>query len=143
MKYSVLFVCVHNSARSQMAEELLRLYGGDSYHTESAGYEPAEKVNPLVIEVMKELDVDLEEKTTQNVYKIFENGREFDYVITVCKECLEQGCPFFPYKKEFLKWGFDDPAGLNGTHKEKIDRTREIREEIKAKILEFIEKIKT
>ncbi|MBN1786610.1 MAG: arsenate reductase ArsC [Candidatus Methanofastidiosa archaeon] len=138
MKVKVLFVCVHNSARSQMAEELLRLHGGDRFSVESAGYEPVEKVHPLVVEAMREKGVDLENKGTQSVFDAFKDGKAYDYVVTVCEECLQQGCPFFPYEKEFLRWSFIDPTKLEGSHEERLEGTRKVRDLIDEKILEFI-----
>ncbi|HOP09264.1 MAG TPA: arsenate reductase ArsC [Candidatus Methanofastidiosa archaeon] len=138
MKVSVLFVCTHNSARSQMAEELLRIHGGDRFDPESAGYEPGDSVSPLVVEVMGEMGVDIGKKRPRDVFKIFEDGAKYDYVITVCKECLENGCPILPSEKEFLRWGFDDPEALEGTYEEKIEGTRKIKKDIEKRVLEFI-----
>jgi len=139
MKISVLFVCTHNSARSQMAEELLRLHAPERFEVESAGYEPADKVLPVVAEVMKERGVDLSHKVPRNVYKVFEEGGKYDYVITVCKECADRGCPFFPYEKEFLKWSFKDPESLRGTQGDMIKGTKDIMAQIEEKVLEFID----
>jgi len=91
----VLFICVHNSARSQMAEAYLRKYGGKRFVAESAGLEPG-VINPLVVEVMKEEGIDLSDKGTNSVYDYYREGRGYDYVITVCSKVAAERCPIFP-----------------------------------------------
>ena len=91
----VLFICVHNSARSQMAEAFLRRMAGDGVTVESAGLDPT-VVNPLVVAVMAEEDIDLSAKKTQKVFDLFRDGRLFDAVVTVCEESIEGQCPVFP-----------------------------------------------
>ena len=134
----VLFVCIHNSARSQMAEELLRKYGGDDFIAQSAGLEPRE-LNPLAIEVLKEEGIDISGKKTQSVFELFKTGHLYRYVITVCDESKAQNCPIFPGQTSRIHWSFEDPSGFEGTWEEKLERTRAIKEQIKEKILEFIE----
>ncbi|MBF0122499.1 MAG: arsenate reductase ArsC [Candidatus Omnitrophica bacterium] len=132
-KDKVLFVCIHNSARSQMAEELLRKLGGDRFEVESAGIEPG-KLNPVVIEVLKEIGIDISGKKTQAVFDLFKQGRLYSYVITVCDEVSAERCPIFPGIAKRLHWGFTDPSKFEGTLEEKIAKTRVVREEIRQKI---------
>ncbi len=132
----VLFICTHNSARSQMAEEYLNRMAGDRFQVSSAGLEPT-TVNPLVIAVMAEEGVDLSGKQTRSVFEIYRNGELFDYVVTVCDEAGEVGCPVFPGVTHRLRLPFPDPAEVQGTDKEKLDQVREIRDAIKAKVAEF------
>jgi len=132
-KEKVLFVCIHNSARSQMAEELLRKLGGDLFDVESAGIEPG-KLNPVVIEVLKEIGIDISEKKTHAVFDLFKQGRFYSYVITVCDEASAERCPIFPSLAEKLHWSFADPSKFEGTREEKIIKTRAVREEIRQKI---------
>ena len=95
MKHRVLFVCIHNSARSQMAEELLRKLSGDRFEAESAGLEPGQ-INPLVAEVMLEANIDLAGKRTQSVFALRQAGKCYDTVVTVCGPEAEDRCPVFP-----------------------------------------------
>jgi arsenate reductase len=91
MKKRVLFVCIHNSARSQMAEEYLKRTAGDRYEVESAGLEPTE-IHPLTIEVMKEEGIDLTGKKTNNAFEYYRTGRKYDFVIVVCNRETEKRC---------------------------------------------------
>jgi arsenate reductase len=129
----VLFVCIHNSARSQMAEELLRKLAGDKYEVESAGIEPG-KLNPVVIEVLKEIRIDITAKKTRAVLDCVTSGKRYDFVITVCDETSAERCPVFPGNAKRLHWGFTDPSKFEGTWEEKIVKTRTVREEIRQKI---------
>jgi len=132
-KTQILFVCIHNSARSQMAEELLRKLAGDTYEVESAGIEPG-KLNPVVIEVLKELGIDISGKKTQAALECVKSGKKYDYVITVCDETSAERCPVFPGSAQRLHWGFTDPSKFEGTWEDKIIKTRGVREEIRRKI---------
>jgi arsenate reductase len=134
----VLFICVHNSARSQMAEAYLRMFGQDDFEAESAGFEPT-TVNPLVVEVMKEEGVDLSGKGTQSAFDLFRQGRVFSYVITVCSDGDEAQCPVYPGVVTRIHIPFADPAKVQGTHDEKLAQVREIRDEIKAAVKAFVE----
>lgn len=136
MKHRVLFVCIHNSARSQMAEALLRKLAGDRFQVESAGLEPGQ-INPLVVEVMLEEGIDLSGKKTQSVFALKKAGRRFETVITVCGGEAEERCPLFPGVGETLRWQFPDPSLFTGTHEEKLARVREIRDRIRIKIEEL------
>ena len=135
-KKKVLFVCVHNSARSQMAEAFLKQMAGDRFEVESAGLEPG-KLNPVVIEVMKEVGIDISQNKTKSVFDFFKQGKQYDYVITVCDESQSGACPMFPGKGERIHWGFDDPSGFQGTGEKKLEKTREVRDKIKRRIIEW------
>jgi len=132
-KKKVLFVCIHNSARSQMAEELLRKLAGDRFEVDSAGLEPG-KLNPFVIETLKEDGIDITGKQTQAVIDLFKKGSHYDYVITVCDESSAEKCPIFPGKSQRLHWSFTDPSKFEGSHEEKLAKTRKVKEEIHRQI---------
>ena len=136
-KSKVLFICVHNSARSQMAEAFLRKYGGDRFEVESAGLEPG-TLNPIVVEAMKEVGIDISENKTKSVFDMFKEGKVFQYVITVCDESQSERCPIFPSTLERIHWGFADPSSFQGTHEEKLDKTRQVRDQIEAKVKEWL-----
>ena len=125
MKTRVLFVCVHNSARSQMAEEYLKRFGGDRYEVESAGLEPG-TINPLVSELLAEDGIDVSGKETHNVMSFHREGRRYDYVITVCSKETAERCPVFPGAgpTRRLHWPFEDPSQASGTHEEKLGKVR-------------------
>ena len=136
-KMKVLFVCIHNSARSQMAEAFLNAFGGEKYHAESAGLEPG-ALNPTVIEAMKEIGFDISKNKTKSVYDPSIDSKSFDYVVTVCDETSAERCPVFPGKGERFHWGFEDPSALQGDHTAKLQGTRVIRDRILAKVKEWI-----
>ena len=136
-KKSILFVCVHNSARSQMAEAFLKKYAGDRFDVESAGLEPG-KLNPIVVEVMKEVGIDISQNKTKSVFDFYKQGKQYDYVITVCDESQSGACPVFPGKAERLHWGFPDPSSFTGSFEEKLKKTIEIRNQIEAKIKDWL-----
>lgn len=129
-KKKVLFVCIHNSARSQMAEELLRKLAGDRFEVESAGLEPG-KLNPIVVEALKEEGIDIGNKQTKAVFDLFKWGKRYSYVITVCDEASAERCPIFPGLTQRVHWSFTDPSKFQGTDKEKLAKVREVKEEIK------------
>ena len=138
-KKKVLFVCVHNSARSQMAEAFLKKYGRDRFEAESAGLEPC-KLNPIVVEAMKEVGIDISQNKTKSVFDFYKQGKQYDYVIAVCDESQSGVCPVFPGSGERLHWGFDDPSSFQGTHDEKLERTRKVRDKIKVTLEEWVKK---
>src|SRR4029079_16224647 len=107
MTRRLLFVCIHNSARSQMAEAFLRKYGQGRFESESAGIEPG-KMNQVVVTVMKEEGIDLTDKKTQGVSALIRAGRRYDLVITVCDEASAERCPVFPGEMKRLTWSFED-----------------------------------
>jgi arsenate reductase len=133
MKKKGLFICIHNSARSQMAEAFLKQICGDEFDVQSAGLEPG-KLNLIVVEAMKEVGIDITGNQTKSVDAMLKSGKKFDYVVTVCDETSAERCPIFPGKTSRLHWGFTDPSGFQGTHEEKLAKTREVRDTIKAKI---------
>ncbi|PKM68272.1 MAG: arsenate reductase ArsC [Firmicutes bacterium HGW-Firmicutes-2] len=137
MKTKVLFVCVHNSARSQMAEAFLKKLGGDHFEVESAGFAPT-KINPLVVEVMKEEGIDLSEKKTQSVFSLVKAQKFYGYVITVCNRAKETECPIFPGSPIRLHWDLENPEDYTGTHEEKLNKVRELKNQIKELIVDFI-----
>lgn len=134
---SVLFICVHNSARSQMAEVFLNHFGEEKFRAESAGLEPG-ILNPLVVEVMKEDGFDISRNRTKSVNDILRSGRQYTYVITVCDEATAERCPVFPGKGERIHWEFADPSAFTGTREERLARTRQIRDLIKATVKRFV-----
>jgi len=141
MKQNVLFVCIHNSARSQMAEAFLKEFGNEYFEAESAGLEPG-TLNPNVVTVMKEEGIDISKKQTQSVFDLFKKDKFYNAVITVCDGASAERCPIFPGMSKKLAWSFTDPSSFNGTKEEILEGTRIVRDEIKAKILEFIEEAK-
>ena len=132
-KQKVLFVCIHNSARSQMAEAWLNHFCGEQFEAESAGLSPG-TLNPLVVKVMQEVGIDISHKQTQAVSDLVNAGKMYAYVVTVCDESSAEQCPVFPGVAKRLHWGFPDPSGLTGVEEEKLAETRKIRDLIKAKI---------
>ena len=126
MKKKVLFICTHNSARSQMAEALLDALYGDKYEARSAGIEPAE-VNPYAIKGMAELGIDISKHRSKSIKEF--RGHNFDYVITVCDHAKET-CPFFP-GEEVLHKGFKDPSEFKGNEDEIMEKVRQVRDEIR------------
>lgn len=141
MTTKVLFLCVHNSARSQMAEAYLKKFGGDKFHVESAGLEPG-KLNPLAVEAMKEDGIDISSNPTNDVFEFFKQGKIFQYVVTVCDEKASERCPIFPGLNKKINWAFEDPSAFTGTHEEKLAKTREVRNKIKEAVLGFIDNLK-
>jgi len=133
-KKKILFVCIHNTARSQMCEAFLNKMAGDRYKAESAGLEPG-KLNSLVVKVMNEIGIDISHNKTKSVFELFKQGNLYDYVITVCDQKAAERCPVFPGITQRLHWSFEDPAKVSGTEEEKLIEVRKIRDTIKATIL--------
>lgn len=136
-KKRVLFVCVHNSARSQIAEAFLNHLAGDRFQAESAGLEPG-RLNPLVVEVMQETGMDISRNQTKSVSSFLEQGKRYDVVVTVCDESNSERCPFFPGSSKRIHWSFEDPSLFQGTREERLGKTREVRDEIRKKIENWI-----
>ncbi len=126
-------MCVHNSARSQMAEAFLNDMCGEQFESHSAGLEPG-KLNPIVVEAMQEIGLDISRNQTKAVFDMVKSGKTFACVVTVCDETSAERCPIFPGVTTRVHWSFPDPSALQGTHEEKLARTREIRDAIKAKV---------
>lgn len=135
-KKKVLFVCVHNSARSQMAEALLNQMCGGEFEAQSAGLTPG-KLNPLAVEVMQEIGIDISKKETRSVFDVWKSGQMFAYVITVCDEASAEQCPIFPGVTKRLHWSLPDPSTFDGTWEERLERTRRVRDMIRAKVEEW------
>jgi arsenate reductase len=136
-KKRILFICQHNSGRSQIAEAYLKEIGGENCLVESAGFEPAEKINLLVSQVMKEDGVDgLSDKKTQSVFDLFKQGKLYDHVVTVCDDG-EEKCPIFPGITKRWHMPFPDPALVKGTPEEQLEAVRKIRDMIKLWIAEL------
>jgi glycerol uptake facilitator-like aquaporin len=133
MKRSILFVCVHNSARSQMAEAFLNELCPGDFTAESAGLE-AGTLNPLAVTAMHEAGFDISGNRTKSAFDLFRAGRLYSYVITVCDETNAERCPVFPGSARRLHWSFADPASLEGSWEERLAQTRIIRNEILAKL---------
>ena len=133
----VLFVCIHNSARSQMAEAFLNEVGKECFEAESAGLEPG-KLNPVVVEAMQEVGQDISENTCDAIKDFLPRANEFAYVVTVCDETSAECCPTFPSNVKRLHWGFPDPSSLEGSAEERLARTREIRDLIRARIEQWL-----
>jgi len=131
IKQRVLFICTHNSARSQIAEGFLNACYGDRYEGFSAGIEP-KRINEYAIKVMREVGIDISSHTSKSIEKF--RGMHFDYVVTVCDHAREV-CPFFP-GDTILHKSFEDPSNFKGTPNEILDRTRGVRDEIKEWIRE-------
>ena len=137
-KPKVLAICIHNSARSQMTEEFIRQAAGDRAEVTSAGIEPG-KLNPVVVELLKEDGIDIEGKQTRSVFDLHRKGEQFDYVIAVCDKEAAERCPIFPAEKERLHWPFPDPSKATGTMEEKLAYVRPIRDQIREKARSFVE----
>ena len=139
MKKNVLFICVQNSARSQIAAALLDRECGNYFQAHSAGLEPG-VLNPLAVEALQELGMDISGNKTQSVFDVWKSGRYiFAYVITVCSESEAQGCPIFAGVTTRLHWSFPDPGKFTGTHEERLQQTRSLIEQIDARIESFCE----
>ena len=134
-KTSVLFLCTGNSARSQMAEGILRHLAGDRFEVASAGTEPS-AVNPFAIAVMREVGIDISGHRSKSVAGFL--GRHFTYLITVCDGARER-CPIFPGISQRLHWPLRDPAAARGSEAERVAVFRQVRDEIDARVREFLD----
>jgi arsenate reductase len=141
-KKSVLVVCIHNSARSQMAEEYLRLFGGDLFEVGSAGLNPG-KLNPVVVEALLEDGIDIRTKKTRSTQELLDAGAAFHYVITVCDKQADEECPWYPGQIAKLHLPFPDPSSFTGTDEEKLEGTRTVRDRIKSKMKEIADRYRS
>jgi len=132
-KIKVLFVCIHNSARSQMAEAYLNSKYGDKFIAESAGIEPG-TLNPLVVDIMKQDGIDISANKAKSVFDFYKAGKLYNYVVTVCDREAAEKCPVFPGVTERIHWSFADPSKLEGSYEEKVAGVKKIRDEIKEKV---------
>jgi arsenate reductase len=119
-----------------MAAALLNTRCGEFFEAQSAGLEPG-TINPLVIEALQELGIDISKNGTQSVADVWKSGQIFQFVVTVCSEAEAQGCPIFPGITNRLHWPFDDPSKFTGTHEERLEKTRNVRDQIQSKIDSF------
>jgi arsenate reductase len=121
-----------------MAEAFLNSLAGERYEAVSAGLEPGE-LNPLAVEVMKEVGIDISRNKTKSVFELYQRGELFSYVVAVCDARAAEKCPHFPgVLTKTLVWSIDDPASFTGTREEKLERTRHVRDTIKARIEAFL-----
>jgi len=126
----VLFLCTGNSARSQMAEGLLRAFGSGDFEIYSAGTDP-KGLNPLAIEAMQEIGIDISGHESKSLERFL--GQHFDYIITVCDRARDS-CPTFPGDNQRIHWGFEDPAAVIGTRAEQLAVFRRVRNEISERL---------
>jgi arsenate reductase (thioredoxin) len=134
-KTRVLFICTHNSARSQMAEAFLRTYGSDNYEAFSAGLEPSE-INPLTLSVMHERGIEIEGQRSKGLDEYL-GKQHFGILITVCDRA-ERECPVFPWVSTRLSWSFADPAAVGGSDEERLAAFREARDAIETRVREWL-----
>jgi len=137
-KKRALILCTGNSARSQMAEGLLRHDAGDRFEVFSAGVEPSQ-VRPPAIEAMREVGIDISGQRSKSVDEFL--GEEFDYVITVCDNANER-CPVFPGKTRRIHWSFEDPAAATGDEKAQFDVFRRVRDQIRQRLSEWTSELR-
>ena len=137
----VLVICVHNSARSQMAEAYLKRLGADLFVAESAGLELG-SLNPFVARALQVDGIDIAGKKTQSVFDLYRAGRRFQYVITVCSKEAAERCPIFPGTHEKLFWPFPDPASLTGTDEQIMEKVRQVRDTIRKRVRQFVQEIR-
>ncbi len=135
-KKKILFICTHNSARSQMAEGLLRNFYGDHFKVFSAGTDPSE-VHPYALKAMMEMGIDISNQHSKSVEDFID--RDIDYVITVC-DSAKEACPFFPRGKKYIHMSFEDPAYAGGTEDRVLDAFRYVRDKITDWIEETLKK---
>lgn len=133
----ILFVCVHNSARSQMAEAFFNQYAQNSDRAESAGIEPG-KLNPFVVRAMAEKGIDISSNDVKGVFNLYKEGRTFSHVITVCDAQVAQRCPIFPGVRRIIMWSYPDPSTFTGSDEDIIEQVRVVRDTIEAKVKAFI-----
>lgn len=136
-KQRIMFICVHNSARSQMAEAFMRAYGKDRFEVHSAGLE-AGVLNPLVVKAMEEIGIRMDGHTAKKAIDYVRRGETFDYVVTVCDESSAERCPTFPGKAVRMHWSFPDPSVLTGSDEEILAGIRPIRDAIAGKVKSWL-----
>ena len=134
----VLVVCVHNSARSQIAETLINDLGKGYFVAESAGIEKG-SLNPYVVKAMKEQGYDISKNETNSVFEFFKEGRSYTFVVKVCDQINGQKCPVFPHALKEFYWNIPDPSDLTGCEEEILTEVRTIIAMIKEKVISFID----
>ena len=133
----VLFVCIHNSARSQMAEALLNHLASARFEAMSAGIEPG-KLNPIAVEAMRQVNIDISTNQTKSVESVIERGTSFDYVITVCDDASAERCPVIPGGAARLHWSFPDPSSFTGTFDQRVAATARVRDQIGERLNQWL-----
>lgn len=136
-KIRVLFVCVYNSFRSQIAEAFLNTEYGDMFVAESAGLMTKE-INPLAIHVMSEINLEISKNSSDSVFDFYKQGRLYHHVITVCSREAEEKCPVFPGVQQRLNWDLPDPEEFVGTPEEKLEKARQLRDTIRNRVRGFV-----
>lgn len=137
----VLFVCVHNAARSQMAEAFLNKLGQGYFLAESAGLEPG-PLNDLVVKAMAEIGYDISKNETNSVFDFYKEGRKYNMIVKVCDTEHGQKCPIFPLTLRVLDWNLPDPSALEGTEEDKLVKIRALRDTIKGLVITLIDEYK-
>jgi len=138
-KINILFVCMHNSARSQMAEAFLKNMADQLvFGVSSAGLEPG-RLNPLAVESMKRIGIDISKNKTKSVSSLL--NKRYDLMVFVCSESQGQSCPVIPYKVDKIYWDIEDPSTLPGTDKGLAKKIDKIRDKIKLKVLGLLNEI--
>ena len=138
MKERVLFVCVQNTARSQMGEAILKSIAGDSFEVYSAGITSGLALNPYAVTAMKEIGIDISENRVKSIEEVLQKEDHFEHVITVCDEGKAASCPVFPEADNQHYWPLDDPGSFLGSEEERLARTRVVRAALREKIMEFV-----
>jgi arsenate reductase (thioredoxin) len=136
----ILFVCLHNSGRSQMAEAFVNMARVDGVIAESAGL-AAGTLNPLVVESMREIGIDISRNKTKTVAEMLERGTAYDYVVTVCDGAAAERCPVFPGGGKRRHWDLPDPAAVTGTDQARQERVSEIRDMIRAAVEDLLKRV--
>jgi arsenate reductase len=136
-KRRIMFVCIHNSGRSQMCEAFVKHYAPERFDVHSSGIE-AGKLNPLVVAAMEEIGISMEGHYAKPAKEYIDRKEVFDYVVTVCDESSAERCPMFPGKHQRLHWGFPDPSAIQGTDEEKLVGIRPIRDAIHTRVKEWL-----
>ena len=133
----VLFVCTHNSARSQMAEAYLKKFAGDKFDVESAGLE-AGKLNPYVVRALRAEGIDITGHPTQDVFALLKQGRFYNFVVAVCSKEAADRCPIFPGRAKRMVWSYPDPSTFTGSDEEIMAQVRVVRDAIRERIRQFV-----
>lgn len=142
MKTNVLFVCSHNTTRSQIAQALLMKYGGEEFIVDSAGIEPG-NLNPTAVDIIKnEEEMDISSFKTNKILDYFKEGKHYHYVITVCDEAKKEPCPIFPSLDAVLHWNISSPATNSLDYNEKYALVKISKDQLKEQVLKFIDLVK-
>jgi len=133
----VLFLCTHNSARSQMGEAFLKKHAGDRFEIESAGLEKG-TLNPYVVRAMAEVGIDISKNQTKDAFELLRAGRRFNIVVAVCSQEAAEKCPMYPGLSEKIRWPFEDPSSFKGSDEEIMAKVRVVRNQIETAVKEFV-----